>query len=59
MYDGLSKVDDFLKKFEREVLEQKRFDALKWALCATPTTWWGMHQQNFEDWRECRRMMRI
>lgn len=32
MYDGLSEVDDFLKRFEREVSEHKCFDALKWVL---------------------------
>ena len=32
----LTKVDDFLKKFEREVPEQQRFDALKWVLCIHP-----------------------
>ena len=35
MYDGLMMVDEFLKKFESEVPEQQRFDALKWALRAT------------------------
>ena len=35
MYDGLSEVDDFLNRFEREVSEQQRFEALKWVLCAT------------------------
>jgi len=29
MYDGLTVVDEFLKKFEREVLEEQQFDALK------------------------------
>ena len=57
MYDGLSEVDDFLNKFEREVPEQQHFDALKWALRATPARWWGTHQKSFEDWRDCRRMM--
>jgi len=57
MYDGLTEVDDFLNKFESEVLEQQRFDALKWALRATPTRWWGIHQRSFEDLHECRRMM--
>jgi len=50
MYDGLSEVDDFLDKFEREVPEQQRFDALKWVLHATPARWWGTHQRSFEDW---------
>jgi len=43
MYDGLSEVDDFLNRFEREVLEQQRVEALKWILCATPARWWGAH----------------
>jgi len=59
MYDGLSKVDEFLNNFEKEVSEQQWLDALKWVLCAMSTRWWGMHQINFEDWRECRRMMRM
>ena len=49
MYDGLSEVDDFLKKFKGEVPEQQHFDALKWALHATDAKWWGTHQRSFED----------
>lgn len=49
MYDGLTKVDEFLNEFESEVPEQQRFDALKWALHTTPARWWGMHQQSFGD----------
>lgn len=48
-YDGLSDLDDFLRKFEREVSEKQHFDALKWVLRATPTRWWGTHQRRFED----------
>ena len=57
MYDGFSEVDDFLKKFEKEVTEQQRFDALKWALRAMLARWWGTHHRSFEDWCECRRMV--
>jgi len=39
MDDGLSEVDDFLNKFEREVPEQECFDALKWVLQATLARW--------------------
>jgi hypothetical protein len=56
-YDGLSEVD-ISWKFEREVPEKQRFQALKWVLRATPARWWGTHKGSFEDWRECRRMMR-
>ena len=59
IYDGLTVVDEFLKIFERKVPEQKRFDALKWALHAMPARWWGTHQRSIEIWRECRKMMRL
>ena len=56
-YDGLKTVDEFLSKFESAIPEQHQFDALKWALCATPAQWWGTHHGNFEDWCRYRRMM--
>ena len=49
MYEGLSEVDDFLNKFEKEVPEEQQFDALKLVLRATPARWWDTHQHNFED----------
>lgn len=49
MYDGLTALDEFLNKFESAVPEQQWFDALKWALRAMPTKWWGTHQRSFED----------
>ena len=57
-YDGFNEVDIFLDAFEREVPEKQCFQALDWALCATPTRWWGTHKGSFDDWCECRRMMR-
>lgn len=57
MYNRLTAVDEFLNNFEREVLEKQHFDALKWALRATPARWWGVHQRRFEDWYGCKRIM--
>lgn len=54
IHDGITTIDDFLNKFEREVAKQQHFDALKWALRATSARWWGTHQRNFEDWWECK-----
>jgi len=56
-YDGLSEVDTFLDKFEMEVPEKKRFQALNWVLGTMLARWWGMHKGRFEDWHACRRMM--
>ena len=36
-YDGLNDVYVFLDAFEREVPKKQHFQALEWALCATPT----------------------
>ena len=58
-YDGLSEVDSFMNRFEIEVLEQQRFNSLKWVICVMPNRWWGTHQGSFEDWCECRRMIRM
>jgi len=48
-----------LNKFEREVLEKQRFQALDWVLHATPARWWGTHKGSFEDWHECMGMMHL
>jgi len=58
-YDGLTAVDEFLNKFESIVPEHQWFDALKWALRATPARWWGTQQGNYENWRDRRRMMQL
>ena len=48
-YYGLTKVDDLLNIFEREVLDQQRFEALKRVLHTMPPRWCGTHQRSFED----------
>lgn len=58
-YDDLIDVDKFLDAFEREVLEKHRFQALDFVLRTKPARWWGMHKDNFEEWCEYQRMMRL
>jgi len=53
-YDGMNDVNLFLDKFEREVLEEHWFQALDLALHTTLAHWWGMHKDNFADWKEYR-----
>jgi len=50
VYDELTIVNEFVEKFESTVPEYQWFDALKWALHATPTRWWGTHEGAFVDW---------
>jgi len=59
IYDGLNEVDIFLDAFEREVPKKQLFQALDWALRAMPARWWGTHKGSFDEWRKCRRMMRV
>jgi len=58
IYDGLNEVDIFFNSFEREVPEKQHIQALDWVLCTTLARWWGTHKGSFDDWHECRRMMR-
>jgi len=44
-YDGLSEVDTFLDKFEREVLEKQCFHALDWVLHAIAARWWITYKE--------------
>lgn len=58
-YDGLEYVKLFMDKFERDVSEEHCFQALYIALRATPTRWWGTHKNNFTNWKEYQRMMKL
>ena len=58
-YDGLTDFDKFMDGFEREVLDKNCFQALDSVLHAMPTRWWGTHKDNFDGWREYRRIMRV
>lgn len=57
-YDGLTNVDNFLDAFEREILEDYHFQALDKELRITPTQWWGMNKDKFDEWLGYRKMMR-
>lgn len=58
-YDGLCEVYTFLNKFEREVSEKQRSQALGWVLSAMPTRWWGTHKGSFDKWCKCRGMVHL
>lgn len=56
-YDGLGHENIFLDHFERDVPQERWFQVIEIALIATPLIWWGMHRDNFADWKEYHRMM--
>lgn len=57
-YDGLNDVDVFLNAFEKEVPEKQRFEDLDWALRAMLARWLGTQEGRFDDWHECRRVIK-
>jgi hypothetical protein len=56
---GQSNLEEFLAKFELEILENQRLLALDIALKATPTCWWGAHKENIKNWFQCKRLLHI
>lgn len=58
-YDGLDDVNNLIDHFERDVLEEHKFQALDLTLRATPTRRWGTHKDNIVDWKEYRGLMRL
>ena len=58
-YDGLTGVNKFLYAFEREALEDHHFQVQDLALCIMLAWWWGTHKDNFDEWHDYVRMMRL
>lgn len=58
-YDGMTNIDKFMDAFEREVPKKHHLQALDLALCSTLAWWWGTHKDNFDEWRDYTRMMRL
>jgi hypothetical protein len=48
-----------LKKYEEEVVENRRLLSLDIALKETPAIWWGAHKETIQDWYRCKRLLRI
>jgi len=58
-YNGLTKINVFIKSFELQVPEQKRLVALDVVLKETPARWWAAHRKSIKDWAQCIRLMQI
>jgi hypothetical protein len=53
-FHGVNDLEEFLIKYEEEVLENQRFLALDISLKATPARWWGAHKETIMDWYQCK-----
>jgi hypothetical protein len=56
---GQNDLEEFLMKFELEVVENQRLPVLYIALKATHARWWGTHKENINNWYQCKRLLRI
>jgi hypothetical protein len=56
---GLNDLEDFLMKYEEEVMENKILLTLDIALKDTPAIWWGTHKENIGNWFQCKRLLHI
>jgi hypothetical protein len=52
-------LENFLIEFESEVLDSQILLVLDIALRVTPTQWWGAHNKEFQDWYQCKSLIRI
>jgi hypothetical protein len=47
---GLNDLEEFLMKYEVEVMENHRLPTLYIALKDTPARWWGTHKEKINNW---------
>jgi hypothetical protein len=47
---GLNDLEEFLMKYEVEVMENQILPALDISLKDTPAIWWGTHKENINNW---------
>jgi hypothetical protein len=52
-------LEEFLIRYEDEMLPNQRLLDLDIALKETPAIWWGAHKETVKDWYQCKRLLRI
>jgi hypothetical protein len=58
-FHGVNDLEEFLTKYEDEVLENQRLLALDISLKATPAIWWGAHKGTIQNWYQCKWLLCI
>ena len=51
---GVNELEEFLTRYEDEVLENKRLLSLDIVLKETLVRWWGVHKETVKDWYQCK-----
>jgi hypothetical protein len=52
-------LEEFLKRYEDEVLDSQILLSLDIALRDTSARWWGAHKQTIKYWYQCKRLLCI
>jgi hypothetical protein len=58
-FHGINELEEFLTRYEDEVLENQRILSLYISLKETPARWWGAHKEVVRDWYQCKRLLCI
>jgi hypothetical protein len=53
-FHGINNLEEFLTKYEEEVLENQRLLALDISLKETLAIWWGSHKETIWYWYPCK-----
>lgn len=58
VYDGTSKLDNFLLSMEEKVVEYQRISVLDVAFQDTPARWWANHKTLLRDWDDVKQAIK-
>jgi hypothetical protein len=53
-FHGLNDLEEFLTKYEEEVLENYRLLSMDIAINSMPSKWWGAHKATIQDRYHCK-----
>ena len=53
-FHGVNDLEEFQRRYEHEVLENKRMLSLDIEFKETPAIWWGAHKEIVKDWYQCK-----
>ena len=56
---GLNDLEEFLMKFELEVVESLILPILYIEMKATPSCWWGAQKENINNSFQCKRLLHL
>jgi hypothetical protein len=56
-FHGQNNLEEFLRNFKLDAMENQRSLVLDIALKATPAHWWGARKEKIKNWYQCKRLL--